>query len=82
MTGPLQPWPGASRLHLIVSQAFDGLEHEVVVWLMLHGAEGRHRLESLQQLELRYMPPATATGDPPFRRELSRARSRLYGYLR
>ena len=28
------------------------------------------------------MPPATATGDPPFRRELSRARSRLYGYLR
>ena len=28
------------------------------------------------------MTPATATGDPPFRRELSRARSRLYGYLR
>ena len=28
------------------------------------------------------MTPGTATGDPPFRRELSRARSRLYGYLR
>ena len=29
-----------------------------------------------------HMTPGTATGDPPFRRELSRARSRLYGYLR
>ena len=28
------------------------------------------------------MTPVTATGDPPFRRELSRARSQLYGYLR
>ena len=33
-------------------------------------------------LNSKLMTPATATRDPPFRRELSRARSRLYGYLR
>ena len=32
--------------------------------------------------EVEDMPPDTAPVDPPFRRKLSRARSRLYGYLR
>ena len=38
--------------------------------------------DSLGRVDRVQMTPATATGDPPFRRELSRARSRLYGYLR
>ena len=40
-----------------------------------------HRVAHRRSLAT-HMTPATATGDPPFRRELSRARSRLYGYLR